>query len=213
MIQWQSTNQTVATIAPFQSQASDFFPIATSTATAKLVSVDGVTTIRAQVVGSSPIVFVTATLNVNSLAPVAKADQFATVQQCAGFFCLSTTASLTGNVMVDNGSGADDRGQPLATVVAFGGGDLGGGAGSYVPGQTISTPKGDVTVLPDGSLIYTRSGPTVDEFTVTFSYLLQNSSGVSGATVTIHVGPIGAGASVSASRTSATPLKKIDPRD
>ncbi len=81
----------------------------------------------------------------------------------------------------------DDLGFPLATLEAFGGGDVGGGVDNDAQ-DVVSLPGGgSLTVNEDGSLDFTP--PTGFAGPFTFDYLLSNEGGSSQASVTIYVGP------------------------
>jgi len=94
----------------------------------------------------------------------------------------------------DNGSGSDDLGVPIATIVNFGGGSITGstavtdfafntttGAGTFAGGT--------LTVNDDGSVVI--DSPTTPG-TVTFEYRTDNGVGFSDAIVTVNIveGPI-----------------------
>jgi Bacterial Ig domain/Cadherin-like domain len=103
-----------------------------------------------------------------------------------GPYTVSTGGSLTINTsdlndLLDN----DDRGFPLATIIKFGGGSLGGlvtdnNAGG--PGVTLA--GGTLTVGTDGS--FSLATPTTAG-SYTFQYRLSNVVNSSDATVTINV--------------------------
>ena len=119
----------------------------------------------------------TVTVDVTAAAapPVARADAFsATVGN-----------TLNGNVLADNGSGADLTGSPAATVISFGGGSLGGDVTSNAAGATVAVAGGTITVDATGAL--SLVGATQATF-FTFQYRLQNTTGFSDATVTVSVG-------------------------
>ncbi|GAB5493079.1 MAG: hypothetical protein Phog2KO_32940 [Phototrophicaceae bacterium] len=84
----------------------------------------------------------------------------------------------------DNGSGADDLGEPNATIASFGGGSLAGDASSNLAGATVAFAGGTLTVNADGSVVV--DSPTATG-TFTVDYRLTNSAGSSDATVTINV--------------------------
>ena len=89
-----------------------------------------------------------------------------------------------GTLFEDNGNGKDFLGFPLAEIVSFGGGDLGGSAAGHAPGTTENFAGGTLTVNADGSL--TIDTPT-EEGTFTFEYRLGNKWGMSDATVTVEI--------------------------
>jgi hypothetical protein len=104
---------------------------------------------------------------------------------------LTATVNVINNygastLFVDNGSGADDLGLPAATLIAFGGGSLGGSVTDNPAGSTIAVPVlgGTLTVNADGSLVI--SNPTVPGI-FTFEYRIVNTSGSSDATVTVTI--------------------------
>lgn len=113
-----------------------------------------------------------------------------------GFILLNGTASPPGpapvpwNVFINNGSGADDRGLPLGSVVSFGAGSLGGTAATNAAGATATTTTGGVSVnlLANGDLFVNAGGAT--NGTYTFDYVVQNAAGSDTATVTIVVGTL-----------------------
>ena len=81
----------------------------------------------------------------------------------------------------------DVRGSPLADVVSFGGGDLGGTVTSNAAGATVTFGTGgSLQVNSDGSFVFTPSTGFTGLFG--FSYRIQNSSGTSDAPVAIAVG-------------------------
>ncbi|MAR92024.1 MAG: hypothetical protein CML06_14250, partial [Pseudomonadales bacterium] len=106
-------------------------------------------------------------LDQGNLAPQAQADQFGTDEDTA----------ITGNVLVDNGSGADSdaNGDPL-TVTAV------NGVAAYV-GQTIALTSGALLTLnADGSFDYDPNGQfdgliAGDISTDTFNYTLSDGNG------------------------------------
>ncbi len=89
-----------------------------------------------------------------------------------------------GTLFNDNGSGADDRGLPLADVESFGGGDLGGSVTDNLAGASASLAGGTLQLNADGSLSLT--GTSVAG-TVTFDYRITNAAGSDDASVTIIV--------------------------
>ncbi|MFN2134607.1 MAG: hypothetical protein ACK2UK_01550, partial [Candidatus Promineifilaceae bacterium] len=90
----------------------------------------------------------------------------------------------TGVLFKNNGSGADDRGTPLADVASFGGGSLGGDVTAHGPGETVSFAGGSLKVEADGTV--TVDGTTTPG-TYTFEYRIENGVDVSTATVTAVV--------------------------
>lgn len=79
----------------------------------------------------------------------------------------------------------DQRGTPLAILTSFGGGSLGGSAGTFGAGTVVSLAGGNLVVNFDGSFILLS--PT-DSGSYTFDYRINNASGASDATVTINIG-------------------------
>jgi hypothetical protein len=95
-----------------------------------------------------------------------------------------TTDLPAGTLFGDNGHGKDFLGFPLAEVVSFGGGDLGGSVAGRAPGTTADFAGGMLTVNTDGSL--TIDTPD-EEGIFTFEYRLGNKWGMSDATVTVEI--------------------------
>src|SRR5688500_3342152 len=76
---------------------------------------------------------------------------------------------------------------PRAGVVACGGGNLGGAVGDRAAGTTVNFGTGgSLQVNADGSFSFTPSSGFTGPFT--FSYRIQNASGISSAPVSIAVG-------------------------
>ncbi|HEX6746985.1 MAG TPA: Ig-like domain-containing protein, partial [Longimicrobium sp.] len=99
-------------------------------------------------------------------------------------FTMNTGTTLNGDVTANNGSGADDLGDPAGTVTGFGGGSLGGNTGTNAAGASVSLAGGTLTVNANGS--FSLTNPTTGG-TFTFRYRLTNPAGVDSATVTITV--------------------------
>src|SRR5690606_35896806 len=100
-------------------------------------------------------------------------------------FTVQINTTLNGDLNDDNGSGADILGDPVATVVACGGGSLTGDASSNAAGATVELAGGDLTVNPDGTISLVN--PTLTGV-YTFQYRLSNTIPASDdATVTIDV--------------------------
>ena len=104
---------------------------------------------------------------------------------------LTATVTVINNygastLFADSGTGADHLGTPTATLIAFGGGSLGGSVTDNPAGSTIAVPVlgGTLTVNADGSLVI--SNPTVPGI-FTFEYRIENTSGSSDATVTVTI--------------------------
>ncbi len=120
----------------------------------------------------------TATVTLNLTAePLAKDDAL------VALIGLSTNLPA-GKLFTDNGSGADDRGFPVATISSFGAGTLGGAVTDNLPGATVALAGGTLTVNANGSL--SIANPTAAG-TYTFLYRLENSVGQSDASVTVRV--------------------------
>ncbi len=108
-------------------------------------------------------------------APTAVADNYTTNINTT----LSRATSATDDLL-DN----DTRGFPLATIISFGGGSLGGAVTDNAAGDEVAFAGGTLKVNSDGS--FTLTTPTVID-NHTFQYRLSNSLGTSDATVTIEV--------------------------
>ena len=80
----------------------------------------------------------------------------------------------------------DSLGQPTATIVSFGGGDLGGAVTDNAAGSTVTFGAGSLTVNGDGSFSFTPDTDATGPFS--FDYRLENGAGSSDATVTLAVG-------------------------
>ncbi|MDC0831453.1 hypothetical protein POG22_00295 [Geitlerinema sp. CS-897] len=77
----------------------------------------------------------------------------------------------------------DTLGSPAATIVSFGGGDLGGSVTDNGAGSSVALAGGTLTVNSDGSI--TLVDATTLFVNYTFSYRLENAAGVSDAEVTL----------------------------
>ncbi|WP_132057834.1 carboxypeptidase regulatory-like domain-containing protein [Halorussus amylolyticus] len=99
-------------------------------------------------------------------------------------FAVGYGGTLGESVVEDHGNGADDLGDPEASVASFGGGDLAGDATEYDAGDTADFAGGSLTLAADGSL--ELAGPTEDG-TYEVDYRLENDAGHDDATVTIDV--------------------------
>lgn len=108
-------------------------------------------------------------------APTAVADNYITQVNTT----ISRTTAATDDLL-DN----DDRGFPLATLISFGGGSLGGTVTTNAAGASVSLAGGMLQVNSDGSFSLTT--PTVAG-SFNFQYRLSNVAGNSDATVTIEV--------------------------
>jgi hypothetical protein len=116
-----------------------------------------------------------AALTVTSATVMAVADNYSTP--------INTTLSRStsdADDLLDN----DNLGSPVATLVSFGGGSLGGAVTDNAAGASVTLAGGTLTVNADGSFSLTT--PTVAG-PYTFQYRLQNATAHSDATVTIQV--------------------------
>jgi len=87
----------------------------------------------------------------------------------------------------------DNAGFPVATVVSFGGGSLGGTVTTFNAGQLVAFGAGgfaggQVRLMSDGTLTFTP--PTGYTGTFTVMYRLGSNAGSSDATITITVAPM-----------------------
>jgi CSLREA domain-containing protein len=116
---------------------------------------------------------------VPGVPPVAQPDSYTFRRD------LSQTIAASAGLFANNGSGPDDLGSPTATLVSFGGGDLGGAVTDHAAGAGVSFALGTLTVHADGSwtLLYRPFAPEV----FTFNYRLQNAAGFSDGTVTLTI--------------------------
>ena len=78
----------------------------------------------------------------------------------------------------------DDRGFPIADMLSFGGGILGGGAEDHTVGTSVSLAGGTLTISANGGIGLTGATVAGD---YTFAYRAANGIGASIANVTIHV--------------------------
>ncbi len=115
------------------------------------------------------------TITVNS-APTAVADNYNTQPNTT----ISRSASDPDDLL-DN----DSRGFPLANLITFGGGTLGGSVTDHAAGATANVSGHSLTVNADGSFSYSPATGFTGNFT--FNYRLTNVAGSSDATVTIAV--------------------------
>ncbi|HEX6573692.1 MAG TPA: Ig-like domain-containing protein, partial [Gemmatimonadaceae bacterium] len=99
-------------------------------------------------------------------------------------FTTTSPATLNGNVTSDNGSGADDLGDPAATVTGFGGGSLSGNTTTNAAGASVALAGGTLTVNANGTV--SLANPAMGGV-YTFRYRLANTAGSDSATVTINV--------------------------
>ncbi len=82
----------------------------------------------------------------------------------------------------------DELGSPDATIVSYGGGDIGGSVTDYPTNNDLGfSGDGYIELDPDGELEFIPPSDFAGPFT--FQYRLENEGGFSDATVTIYVGP------------------------
>ncbi len=99
---------------------------------------------------------------------------------------LATTVNTTLNVAAPGLMANDTLGVPAATITSFGGGTLGGNAGSFVAGNPVAFGiGGSIRINPNGSLTFTPPTGFTGVFTV--QYRLTNSIGTSDATMVVNV--------------------------
>ena len=121
------------------------------------------------------------------VAPTAVADEPAAESAPGDAFHTAFNSSLSSGGTTPGLLENDVLGSPLATVVSFGGGSLGGTVASNAAGATVNFGTGgSLQVNSDGSFAFTPSTGFTGTFT--FSYRIQNSSATSDASVTIAVG-------------------------
>jgi hypothetical protein len=101
----------------------------------------------------------------------------------------STGGTFTISLFPDHGDGADNLGNPAATVASFGGGSLGAAVTDNAPGATASFTGGSAKVDVDGTLTFSAT----TDGTYTLYYRLQNSVGYDDALVTVVVHPYSGG--------------------
>lgn len=109
--------------------------------------------------------------------PVAKPDLLQALTKQENSF-------VAGTLFADNGSGADDRGSPLAVVESFGGGGAGGNVTTHAAGAEVDFGGGKLTVRADGSLLV--KDVTETGF-LSFSYRLRNGVGFDDAPVNVNM--------------------------
>jgi hypothetical protein len=145
-----------------------------------------------------------------STPPVAKSDAFV-IPPCSSVGCTLMTV-VSGNVLSDNGYGADDLADPPAVITGFGGvlfgpgatcigGSLSGLSGWCAAGGEMSfltATGGRITVgiALDGTLTYSCQGDA-SSCAFAFQYQLKNIYGTSTATVSIAPGSTGASVTTS----------------
>ena len=121
------------------------------------------------------------------VAPTAVADEPAVESTPGDAFHTAFNTSLSSGGTTSGLLENDVLGSPLADVVSFGGGSLGGTVASNAAGATVNFGTGgSLQVNSDGSFAFTPSTGFTGTFT--FSYRIQNSSGTAEAPVTIAVG-------------------------
>jgi hypothetical protein len=146
-----------------------------------------------------------------STPPVAKSDPFV-IPPCSSFSCAVMTV-VSGNVLSDNGNGADDLADPPAVITGFGGFLFGlgatctGGSLSALPSgwcaaggemSFLTATGGRITVgiALDGTMTYSCQGDA-SSCAFAFQYQLKNIYGTSTATVSIAPGSTGASVTTS----------------
>lgn len=166
-----ANNQPIAMPALTWSSADE--AVATVSLTGFVTAVaNGETHIR--VVSGNAADSTTITVRLNT-APSSVADRFATLQD-------SSLSVTTPGLLLN-----DTVGIPPATVVSFGGGNLGGSVTDHAAGTTVTFgTSGSLGVNADGSLAFTPDAGYTGSFT--FQYRAQNIVGTADATVTIDVG-------------------------
>ncbi len=128
-----------------------------------------------------------ATVTIDVTAPPSAVDDKAAPTSMPGndfHTALNTTlnSGASENLMANY-----DRGFPLADVVSFGAGDLGGAVTDNTAGATVGCGGScSLTVNADGSFSFTPNTGFVGIFT--FDYRIQNAGGTSDATVELAVG-------------------------
>lgn len=110
----------------------------------------------------------------------APADQSAPGDALHGAF--QSTWSLPAPGLLAN----DDLGAPNASLVSFGGVDLGGSVTTFSAGTTASVDGHALSVTSDGAVTFTPAPGFSGPFS--FQYRLENVAGASDASVTIAVG-------------------------
>lgn len=99
------------------------------------------------------------------------------------------TVAASGTLTVNDGDPDDllindTLGYPVATLVSFGAGDIGGTVDDNTAGDTVALSDGDITVNANGSFVF--NAPTTPG-SYGFDYKLQNAAGSDTATVSITV--------------------------
>ena len=121
------------------------------------------------------------------VAATAVADEPAAESAPGDAFHTAFNTALASGVTQPDLLANDVRGSPLADVVSFGGGSLGGAVTDNAAGATVTFGTGgSLQVNSDGSFAFTPVTGFTGAFT--FSYRIQNSTGSSVAPVTIAVG-------------------------
>ena len=149
-----------------------------------------------------------------STPPVAKSDPFV-IPPCSSFGCTVMTV-VSGNVLSDNGNGADDLADPPAVITGFGGvlfglgatctgGSLSGlpsgwcAAGGEMSFLTATGGRIAAGIALDGTMTYSCQGDA-SSCAFAFQYQLKNIYGTSTATVSIAPGSTGASVTTSMQR-------------
>ncbi|HEX8692646.1 MAG TPA: Ig-like domain-containing protein, partial [Longimicrobium sp.] len=161
---WSSSNPAAATVSPATGTST------TATGASPLAADDST-----QIVATSGSASGSAVLLVLAVSPPDAKDDA---------FTVNAGSNLSGSLFADSGSGADNLGQPAATLTSFGGGSLGGTVTSNAAGAGVALAGGTLTVNADGT--FSLNGATTGG-TFTFQYRLTNSQGTDDATVTIVV--------------------------
>ena len=121
------------------------------------------------------------------VAPTAVADEAAADSDPGDAFHTPLNTNLTSGGTTPSLLANDVLGSPSATVVSFGGGNLGGAVADHAAGATVNFGTGgSLQVNADGSFSFTPSSGFTGLFT--FAYRIQNTTAPSEAPVSIAVG-------------------------
>ena len=204
-VDFSSANEAVAVISA-QTTGS-----AIAQVTARYLTTDQTVELRASL-SASPAIYGVATITVLATEPPPspKPDRF-DVPPCQALGC-QFRYEVTGNVLSDNGSGADDLGNPPAVITRFGGptmaGFVGGGVASidgwFPVGTTArsSDNSTEVTLAADGTLTVVKSIGLAGQLSgFGFQYEVQNVWGT--GTTTVIIVRSADGASVTTARPTA----------
>ena len=167
--------------------------------TARYLPTDRTVEFRASLT-ASPGIFGVATVTVLATEPPPnpKPDRFDIPYNCGAIGC-TLVSVVNGNVLSDNGFGADELGNLPATITRFGGPSMAGFSGGplnsvdgWFPVGTTATAtllsgSYSVTLAADGTLNFSRVIGFTGEvgFGFSFQYEVQNASGTSATTVLI----------------------------